>query len=85
MFMHPNSEEQTHSFTISLVSESMTSYRFGLALNRSDGKNWPTLMMMAKVDRNNVGFADGSRTLVEDWKLWMDVKRYQVHKPPIIP
>jgi len=37
-------------------------------------------MIMAKVDRNNVGFADGSRTLVEDWKLWMDVRDIEYTK-----
>ena len=36
----------------------------------------PTLIMIAKVDRNNDGFAAGSRTFVEDWKLWKGGKRY---------
>jgi len=37
-------------------------------------------MMMAKVDWNNVGFADGLRNLVEDWKLWMDVRDIEYTK-----
>ena len=29
-----------------------------------------TLMITTRVDWNNVGFASGSRTVDDDWKLW---------------
>ena len=45
----------------------------------------PTLIMIANVDRNNDGFTAGSRTFVEDWKLWMGVKRYRIHGSLNIP
>ena len=54
-----------HNFLGVRVNDVLTSW---VQPGKIDNK-CPTLIMIAKVDWNNDGFADGSRTFVTDWKL----------------
>jgi hypothetical protein len=61
---------RTYSRTISFLSESTTSYT---TTQMSAWGTWTesfTLMIMANVDWNSDGFAEGSNTDDDDWKLW---------------